>query len=48
MIKFYKTLKDYAKEHNICRQTASTLFKAGKINLIKVPKWAKYIWITIK
>jgi len=48
MIKFYKTIKDYAEQNWMCRQTASKLYKEWKLELLKVEPWSKYIWITIK
>ncbi len=48
MIKFYKNIQDYAQQNWICRQTASKLLKEWKANVVEIPKWAKFIWITIK
>ena len=49
MIKFYKSISDFAKEHWICRQTASSLIKWWKLNnVMKLPKNANYIEITLK
>lgn len=43
MIKFYKNMTDYAKQNGIHRNTASKRFKAWELDLIEIPKGAKWI-----
>jgi len=48
MIKFFKTIQEYAEYKWICRQYASKLIKEWKAGVIEVPKWTKFIWITLE
>lgn len=47
MIKFYKSITEYADTHKMCRQTASKYLKEWKLDIIEVPKGTKFIWIKI-
>jgi len=48
MIKFYKNISDYAKQNWMCRQTAMKHYKEWNLNVIDIPKWSRFIWITIR
>lgn len=43
MIKFYKNMTDYAKQNKMHRNTASKKFKNWELDLIEIPKGAKWI-----
>ena len=43
MVKFYKNIKDYAEQNWMCRQTASKKLKNWELDLMEVPKGAKWI-----
>lgn len=47
MIKFYKSISDYAKQEWICRQTAMKYFRNWKLDIVEVPKDSKFIWIKL-